>query len=152
MDRLWVFQSDRAFTELEINQISNIIKQHLAQWNAHGIPLEGGFSIRYNQFIIVNVNENQSQASGCSIDSLTRVIQRVEKDFDLSLLNRMNIAFIEEGAGVNILPLKDFKQAVKKGEINSEAVVFNNAVSNLADFNKNWEVKLKNSWVKHLVK
>ncbi len=152
MDRLWVFQSDRAFTELEINQISNTIKQHLAKWNAHGIPLEGGFAIRYNQFIIVNVNEDQSQASGCSIDSLTRVIQGVEKDFGLSLLNRMNIAFIEEGAGVSILSLKDFKQAVKKGEINSEAIVFNNAVSNLADFNKNWEVKLKNSWAKHLVK
>ncbi|APD07795.1 hypothetical protein UJ101_02295 [Flavobacteriaceae bacterium UJ101] len=151
MDRLWVFQSDRPFTEIETEKISNRIKQYLSQWNAHGIPLEGGFTIRYNQFIVINVDEEQGQASGCSIDSLTHMIQDLEKEFNLSLLNRMNIAYKEQDR-VKILSLKEFKNAVTTGDLSSETILFNNAVSSLEEFNTQWEIPIKNSWAKTLVK
>lgn len=151
MDRLWIFQSDRPFSEIELEQISNKIKEYLSQWNAHGIPLEGGFTIRYNQFIVINVDETQSQASGCSIDSLTHMIQGLEKEFNLSLLNRMNIAYKEDDV-IKMLPLKEFKKQVVEGIIPSDTILFNNSVSSLEEFNTNWEIPIKNSWAKTLVK
>ncbi|MFV0237536.1 MAG: ABC transporter ATPase [Flavobacteriales bacterium] len=151
MDRLWVFQSDRPFTKIEIEQISIIVKQFLIQWNTHGTPLESNLKISYNQFIIIHVNEDKSHVSGCSIDSLMHMIQDLEKKFNLSLLNRMNIAYKEKGT-IKTLPLKEFKTAVKEGHISSDTIIFDNTISSLEELNNQWEIPIKNSWLKTLVK
>ncbi len=151
MNRLWVFQSDRPFTKEETEHISTTIKHFLSQWNAHGAALEAGFTIRHNQFIIINVNETNTQTSGCAIDEMTRMIQKLEKEFNLSLLNKMNIAYKENGE-IKILPLKRFKEVVSEGHLSLETIIFNNAVSSLEELNAHWEIPLKESWAKTLVK
>ncbi len=151
MSRLWVFQSDRPFTKEETEHILTTIKHFLSQWNAHGVALEAGLTIRYNQFIIISVNENNIQASGCAIDDMMRMIQKLEKEFNLSLLNKMNIAY-KENNEIKILPLKKFKEAILGGNMSLETIIFNNSVSSLEEFNAHWEIPLKESWVKTLVK
>lgn len=147
MDRLWVFQSNRPFTKIETEKISDIIKHYLSQWNAHGIALTSGFTIRYNQFIVIHVDETQAQASGCSIDDMTRMIKKMEQDLNLSLLNRMEIAY-KEDEKIQIVSLKDFKKMISEGKITAETILFNNAVSSMKEFNSSWEVPVKDSWAK----
>ncbi len=147
MDRLWVFQSNRPFTKIETEKISDIITCYLSQWNAHGIALTNGFTIHYDQFIVIHVDETQTQASGCSIDDMMRMIKKMEQDLNLSLLNRMEIAY-KEDEKIQTVSLQEFKKMISEGKITSETILFNNAVSSMKEFNSSWEVPVKDSWAK----
>ncbi|MFV0530373.1 MAG: ABC transporter ATPase [Flavobacteriales bacterium] len=151
MSRLWVFQSNKPFTESETEHISTTIKHYLTQWNAHGASLEGNFTIKYNQFIIIILDETHVQAPGCSIDDMTRTLKKLEQELNLSLLGKTNIAY-KESERIKMLPLKEFKKAVSEGIITPETLIFNNSVSTLEEFNTQWEIPIKRSWAKTLVK
>src|ERR1043165_661189 len=91
--RLWIYQAERRFTDDEEKIISASLREFCSQWSAHGNPLETSFLIKYNQFIILSVNENAADASGCSIDGSVRVLKELSKRFDNDLFNRTGVAF-----------------------------------------------------------
>ncbi|MDQ3071640.1 MAG: hypothetical protein M3Q97_00045, partial [Bacteroidota bacterium] len=70
------------------------LSDFLANWAAHGKGLTAMYEIKYNHFIEVEVNEDGVMASGCSIDSLTRYMQEIDKEFDLMLFDRQKVAFL----------------------------------------------------------
>ena len=37
------------------------------------------------------MDESKNGASGCSIDTLQKTIQKIEKEFSISLMNRLNV-------------------------------------------------------------
>jgi len=55
--------------------------------------LEAGFELPYNRFIVLGLNQEKTQASGCSIDASVRFIQELEQKLDLILLDKMNVTF-----------------------------------------------------------
>jgi hypothetical protein len=73
--RLWIYPSNRAFREDEIFKIKEILNSFLAQWTAHNVRLEASFDLPYDRFIVLGVNQESVQASGCSIDSSVRIFQ-----------------------------------------------------------------------------
>ena len=70
--RIWVYQASRSLYASELDQIKQVLAQSCQNWEAHGAPLQASFEIKYNQVIIVAVNEAMNAASGCSIDASTR--------------------------------------------------------------------------------
>ncbi|MFV0305089.1 MAG: ABC transporter ATPase [Moheibacter sp.] len=148
--KVWIFQSIRNFTETEQIEIEQILNKFMEEWNAHGAALSSDFSIYHNRFIVIATDENQVQASGCSIDSMTRVIKSIEEKYKFGLLNRMLISY-RSGSDIMTLPLPEFKQKVKSGELNEETIIFNNSLTHLNEFNAQWEIPVKESWAKSLV-
>ena len=100
--RVWIYQSDREFTTQEVALISDKAKLFVGQWTKHGSDLQGSFIIKYNQFLILAVDEGFNNVSGCSIDSSVRFVQDVEKALDLDMMNKMNISF-KDGGHINII-------------------------------------------------
>ena len=100
----------------------------------------------YNRFIVIALNQNLQNASGCSIDSLMNIIQIFEKEFDLILLDRMNVLYRDKTRKIEYLTLKDFVKMVKYKSINSSTTVFNNLVINKKEYMDLWEVPAINSW------
>lgn len=148
--KVWIFQSIRNFTEKEQIEIEQILNKFMEEWNAHGAALSSDFSIYHNRFIVIATDENQVQASGCSIDSMTRVIKSIEEKYKFGLLNRMLISY-RSGSDIMTLPLPKFKQKVKSGELNEETIIFNNSLTHLDKFNAQWEIPVKESWAKSLI-
>ncbi|MEL6976420.1 MAG: ABC transporter ATPase, partial [Bacteroidota bacterium] len=66
--RVWIYQSNRSFTEAEITEIKEGLAQFLTQWTAHGSELKAGFTIKYKRFIVIALDQSLAGASGCSID------------------------------------------------------------------------------------
>ena len=66
--RVWVYQSNRAFTQEELVELKNELDQFGASWEAHGTKLNSAIEIYYNQFIVIFVDESGQEATGCSID------------------------------------------------------------------------------------
>lgn len=148
--RAWIYQCSRALTEQETREITDKAIAFADKWTAHGKAMRASIEIFYNRFIVVFADESQAMASGCSIDSSVRFIQQLEKEHNILLLERMNVAY-KKGSDVCAVHLNTFREMLEKGEVNEDTIVFNNLVNTKADFEKSWEVPLKESWHKQLV-
>lgn len=143
--KVWVYQCTRSFTDEEISKITKDIKTFLEAWSAHGKQLKTSFLIKYRRFIVIGVDESQSSASGCSIDSMVHFIQSLETELNVDLLDKMNVSY-KHGEHIAFKPLLDFKKMVKQKAVNANTIVFNNLVATKQEFEEHWEVPLKDSW------
>ena len=67
--RLWVYQSNRKFSSLELENINSSLQEFLASWVAHGTALKSAYNLYYDQVIVLAVDESFHIASGCSVDA-----------------------------------------------------------------------------------
>ncbi len=148
--RIWIYQSNRELTQEEVDLIGKNMEDFINSWTRHGDDLRGSYTIKYNQFIVIAVDENFNNVSGCSIDSSVHFIQSIEKSLNIDLTDKMNISF-KDGEHINLVKLKDFQAFAKAQKIHSETIVFNNMVNTKKDFEEKWEVPAKNSWHKRFL-
>ncbi|MGK0412225.1 MAG: hypothetical protein ACJA1B_000416 [Polaribacter sp.] len=148
--RVWIYQSDREFTVQEVQFISEKAIDFINAWTRHGDDLKGSFVIKYNQFLVLAVDESFNNVSGCSIDSSVRFAQELEKELKIDLMNKMNITF-KDNETINLVKLSDFQHFAKEKKITSETIVFNNMVNTKQEFENNWEVPAKESWHKRFL-
>ncbi len=138
--RVWVYQSDKSLSDKEIVLIQQKLLTFCNDWKAHQVHLKSSYKVLYNRFIILLVDEQQQNASGCSIDSSVKVIKEIETEFGINLFNRTQIAFEREGEIIT-LSIPEFKKVVQ-----ADTVVFNNLVRTKAELEENWETSASNSW------
>jgi hypothetical protein len=143
--KIWIYQSNRKFSDEEITEIENDIKTFVENWSAHGTGLEASFILKYNRFIILSVNQEVQQATGCSIDSSVAFIQNLEQKYKVDLLDKMNVTF-KNGEHIAHKSLIDFKRMAKEKAVTANTIVFNNLVNTIEEFNNNWEVPAEESW------
>lgn len=147
--KVWIYQSDRKFTSIEVAAIQNILNEFTAQWKAHGHQLKAKGEIIYNYFIVLTVDEDVANTTGCSIDASVRIIKDIETKFNVDLFNRFNMAYKLDNE-VYVLNKEDFETLITAKQITNETTVFNNLVQNLAEFEQTWEVAIKDSWHKNI--
>jgi len=143
--RIWIYQANRKLSDDEVQKIEEQTSEFLTQWTAHGTELEAGFEVKYNRFIVIGLNQANASASGCSIDASVRFIQSLEKQFELDLLDKMNVTFYN-GPYIAHKSLEDFKKMAKSRSVSPNTVVFNNLVNTKAEYEEHWEVPAKDSW------
>ena len=143
--RIWIYQANRKLSDEEVEKIESKLKPFLEKWTAHGADLEAGFEIKYQRFIVIGLNQSNASASGCSIDASVHFIQSLEKEFEVDLLDKMNVTYYN-GDYIAHKPLNDFKKMVKSRSVSKNTVVFNNLVNTKAEYLEDWEVPLKDSW------
>lgn len=143
--RIWIYQSDTKLTDEQVTKTTKDIKSFLTAWTAHGADLKAGFEVKYNRFIIIALDQSMAAASGCSIDSQVRFIQSIQDEFNIDLLDKMNVTYYQNDR-IHYKPLADFKKMAKDGAIGKKTVVFNNLVTNLQEYRDHWEVPAIESW------
>jgi len=145
--KVWVFQSDRKFSPEQRTIIERHLQLFTQNWAAHGVPLSCSFEIRYDQFVILGVDEQQQMASGCSIDTAVREIQALGQAAGINFFDRTKTAFLHP-EGVRILPMEALKKAFEAGEITATTLYFNNAVTSKEALEKQWILPASAGWVK----
>lgn len=143
--RIWIYQSNRKFSDEEFTEIETAVQSFLNEWSAHGTSLEASYQLKYNRFIILAVNQEVQMATGCSIDASVEFIQSLERKYSVDLLDKMNVTF-KLGEHIAHKPLLDFKKMVKDKAVTENTIVFNNLVNNVQEFNESWEVAAADSW------
>lgn len=143
--RIWIYQANRSFTETELDEIIPKLDTFIKNWTAHGSDLQSGYIIKYKRFIIIGLNQNLNTATGCSIDASVHFIQQLEKEYSVDLMDKMNVSY-KQGEHIAYKSLLDFKKMAKQKAVSKNTIVFNNLVTNIAEFNENWEVPAKDSW------
>jgi hypothetical protein len=143
--KIWIYQSNRKFSDTEIAEIESDLQTFLNDWTSHGTSLSCGYQIKYNRFIILAVDQEKQPATGCSIDKSVVFIQQLEQKFNVDLLDKMNVTF-KNGEHIAHKSLLDFKKMAKDKAVTENTIVFNNLVNNIEEYNENWEVAAMDSW------
>ena len=149
--RVWIYQANRTFTEDELSEIKTKLIGFLGRWSTHGKDLEASFELKYKRFIVIALNQEKNEASGCSIDDSVAFIQQLEKDYNVDLLDKMNVSY-KQGEFIAYKTLKDFRQMAKDKAVSKNTIVFNNLVANIAEYKENWEVPASESWHSRFLK
>lgn len=144
--RVWIYQADKILGDGEVDTIEKEVKTFVSSWAAHGKPLEAGFAILFNTFVILVVDEQKEKASGCSIDSSVKVFKELGKTLKIDFFNRFAITYIQDEE-FNCVTKEQFETLVNKNT--SNLWVFDNTQTKLSSLYKNWLVPFENSWQKN---
>ncbi len=145
--RIWVYQADRKFTQEELKWIKDRLMIFCEQWNSHGTLMPTSYDIKFDQVIILAVDESQLGASGCSIDSSVKVLREIEQKIDVNLLDQGKVVFLESGDSLVVNSVFGVKDSVKAGHLGPETIVLNPLVKHKADLDHHWLVSAKESWL-----
>ncbi len=149
--RVWIYQANRSFSEQELQEINNKLEDFISQWTAHGANLKASFEIRYKRFIILALDQELNAATGCSIDASVHFIQQLEKEYNVDLLDKMNVSY-KQGEHVAYKNLVDFRKMAKDKAVSPNTIVFNNLVTNKSEYLTDWEVPASESWHNRFLK
>lgn len=145
--RVWIYQSNRKISDEELEFIKNKLDVFVGQWSAHGTPLRASYTIEYNRFVIIAVDETEQQVTGCSIDASVAVIIDIQNELTIDLLDKLNVTY-KIGEHIAHKSLIDFKKMAKDKAVTSKTIVFNNLVTNIGEWREFWEIPAEESWHK----
>ncbi len=143
--RIWIYGFETPLTPDDSNLVKNELNKFMTHWNAHGIPVQGGFTIVHDIFVILCADANQN-VSGCSIDSSVQIFKSLKENHSLNALN-YDLVYYKDNNYVNAISRNEFQQLINNDEVNQNTIVFNNTIQNLKEFQDDkWEVPLSESW------
>ena len=138
--RIWLYQANRQLTDNEAVTIQNYLKPAVGQWAAHGASLLASAKILHNRFVIIALDQNQNEASGCSIDASTRWFKDLGEQLSIDFFDRSQ-AYID-GDAIKSFSVFQPKKAIEQGLISPETMIFNNnTLAILSDLSDKWQIK-----------
>ena len=155
--RLWIYQSDRPLIAAEEKFLLSALVAFCEQWKAHGQDLKTSFKIEYHHFVILAVDENYNDASGCSIDGSVRILKSLQQESlrlagGINFFDRSRVAFLLDDE-IKTCPLAELKNLFSSGRLTATSPTFDNLVATKSDFDKAWLTTVEKSWlIKYLPK
>ena len=146
MEKIWIYQADRFFTQPELQLAQAKLAEFVKGWTAHGSQLAGTAEIKHNLFVILVVDEELAQVTGCSIDKSVRVLKELEEELNIGLFNRMLISYRDQEGNIQLVSRDVFEALCKEGEVTENTIVFNNLLQSANELSSKWEVPFKDSW------
>jgi hypothetical protein len=144
--RLWIFAAERPLSAAESGRIFEETDAFIDGWMAHGVPLRAARDLRYDQFVLVGVDERAAGVSGCSIDALVRRMQQLESVLGLQLIDNGPVLY-REGDAVVRVSRDRFAELAAAGTVSPSTRVFDNTLTRVGDLLAGkWEVKAGDAW------
>jgi hypothetical protein len=148
--RVWVYQSNRILNDAEVSEINKMAQHFVPSWDAHGAILSSSITVHHHLFIVILVDEQVTQISGCAIDKSVAFIKRVEQQLNIHFFDRMNVAYQKDNM-IETCTMHEFQTLLNEGKVDDQTLVFNNLVSTKKEFDTNWKIPLQKSWHKRLL-
>ena len=116
----------------------------IQQWTAHGMPLSAARDLRYNQFVLVGVDEKAAGVSGCSVDALIRRMDLLGRELGVDLVDNAPVLY-RDGETIKRVSRDQFADLASSGAVGPDTVVFDNTVTQVGDVGR-WEVRAADAW------
>lgn len=144
--RVWVYQSNRALENEEWELVTQKLNDFMKEWNAHGNALTASFEIKPPFHFALIVDEEQSAASGCSIDSSVHQVKALEDKLKVSFFDRQNIAY-QYNDEIHLDSMNDFISKIKNGQLPADTLMANTLVDTYEKWNESLWVTANESWL-----
>lgn len=143
--RVWVYKADRFLSDAETSLLQEKLNEFIPSWAAHGKKLYAEAYVLDNLWVIFAANEELEQASGCSIDKITRLVSELEKVCNCSLTNRLILAYKNQDQ-ILLTPLAQIKDA----GIQAHTLIYDDTVLNLGEFKSRLR-PAQDTWLKRFL-
>ena len=147
--RLWVFVADAPVADPA--PLLDAVDAHLAQWNAHGVPLVCARDWRDDRFLAIAVDEAATGASGCSIDGLFRTIARVQSQLGADLLGSGRVAWRGPTGDIRITTRAAFEALAAARSVDANTRVYETLAETVGEWRSGYERPAGESWVRALL-
>ncbi len=144
--RLWIYQANRTLTTTDKKHLDQGLRDLCEDWSAHGTPLHTSFTLQFDLFVILAVDEQKQGASGCSIDGSVRYLKSLQSQLGLDFFDRTQAAFLVNEK-ITIYPIHELKTLFENKTLSEASISFNNAISTKSEWENHWQVPAKNSWL-----
>ncbi|MCB9288330.1 MAG: hypothetical protein H6560_13570 [Lewinellaceae bacterium] len=148
--RVWIYQANRPFEDNDIPEIRRKAQAFAQSWVSHNRQLRAHADVLHNRFIVLMVDENQADASGCSIDKSVYFLKQLQAEYGVNLFDRMVFSY-KDGDEVFTVPREEFTRLYQEGKINDDTLVFDTLVGNKGALENEWVKPLSQSWHKRMV-
>lgn len=144
--RIWIFGISPSLDATRRAAVLTAVDSFLASWAAHGEPINSARDILLDSFLVIGV-DRQSETSGCSIDRMFGLLQRLERELGVSILEADRV-FQRAGDGsVQAIRRLQFRES---GE--PKTVVFDTLAERLGEVRSGrWEKRAADSWHRDLL-
>jgi hypothetical protein len=144
--KVWVYAANRILTEAEQAEIEASGNDFVRSWTAHNQQLKASFTILHGVFMVLMVDENYNEVSGCGIDKSVHFMQDLDKKYQLDIFNRLRLELWQNNS-VLILNKQKLSVMMQDGEVNEQSILFNKSVTTKKQFDEQFEIPLVQSWV-----
>jgi len=144
--RVWVYQSNRAFTDDEARATELVLNDFVNGWKSHGAPVKGYAKLFFNRFIIFMADESAVAVGGCSADSSVQVMRETGQRFDMDLFNRQLLAFVINDA-IQLIALNELEKAIAENQVSDSTLYFNNTILTKQELEDRWLIPAGESWL-----
>ncbi len=135
--RVWIYISNREFTPPEVETVTSTIDQFVRSWKAHQKSLTAAGTLLLNRCVVLAVNEDDEQITGCSIDGSVKLIKEMEQHYNVNFFNRLNM-LISCNGNTKMVSYHDLKN-------HREDCIYNPNIETLKEIRENWLVPIKDS-------
>ena len=146
--RIWIYGMNVPLHSEQAADITAQMNRFLPLWTAHKRELSTAWTLTYNRFLMIGVDESSMTASGCSLDKLIKYLQALEQRVGVEMVNSASKVFYRDHSkNIVCVSRTVFKSLVKNGTVDEETVVFNNVIQSVGELrNGKWELPMRNSW------
>lgn len=144
--RLWVFAARAPLDDVDGEKVLGAVDQYLKGWRAHGTPLTSARELRDDHFLAVAVDERASDASGCSIDDLFRVLQEIEEGIGTSMVGGGLVYFRDAAGFVHGVTRAEFTHMAAMGEVTPATPVFDTTLTTVGEYRASFERPASAGW------
>ncbi len=139
MQKQWIYSFEEALPE----NWDSVIAAALADWQAHGKPVETQVSIIAKHFLLV---EALSDTSGCGIDKLEHIIRAKSAAANLKLLDNSQIGYESMDGSVRFVDFRQVTALLHQGILSADTPIFDTTENG-----KITKKRLADSWLKRYV-
>jgi len=141
--KVYIYPSSRKFYKEEFPIINGRTEEFLN--NFEGV--NSFYEIKFHRFIVIIVSD-KTPLSIEKNDILVTFIQSLEKEFNVSLLDKVNVCF-KQGEYVQLKEISEFKKLIKNRSVSNKTMVFDNLINTKEEYENYWELPAKVSWISH---
>ena len=129
--RLWVFALARELSPSERALVGEQLDDFTRTWKSHGAPVHGAYEILENRFVLI-AGYVDDGVSGCSTDSMMRVMTSLKKEQGIDGFDRTVVFFRKDGQ-VRAATREEFQKLVDAGEVQDQTAVFDATIQTVGD-------------------
>lgn len=141
--KVWVYPASRKFYKNEVDDVKSKIEDFILEWKKEDENFRCSYQFLYDRFIIFLAEG--SDLSNQDIDNQVSFILNLQIEYDLELLDKMNVCF-KQGEFVQYKEIKEFKKLLKQKAVSEKTVVFDNLIETKDELENFWEVPITESW------
>ena len=141
--KVWIYPASRKFYKNELDEVEAKIKGFAINWKKEDENFQCSYQFLFNRFIIFFAEG--SQLSNNDIDEQVSFILKMQNEYQLELLDKMNVCF-KQGEFIQYKELKEFKKLLKNKAVSEKTIVFDNLIQTKDELENFWEVPITESW------